>query len=107
MFEQKCSVCHSEWTAIKMVSKCPFCGNEFEMQTSNFKRVEDVFNYIVGTYGIEIMKQKTSFISLFADLAPTLEKERRIIRIAMESGVHLELLSVRKTDEKCYGDYRI
>lgn len=99
MLYQKCSACHSEWNAIKMVIECPFCGNAFEMQTSNFKSVEDTFRYIICTHGIEIIKQKSAFVSLLADYAPTLEKERRVVRMALDAGVYLDLLSVSKTDE--------
>ncbi len=99
MFYQKCSACHSEWNAIKMVIECPFCGNAFEMQNSNFKSVEDTFRYIICTHGFEIIKQKSTFVSLLADYAPTLEKERRVVKMALEAGVYLELMSVSKTDE--------
>ena len=100
MLYQKCSSCYSEWNAIKMVTECPFCGNAFEMQTSNFKTVEDTFRYIICTHGFEIIKQKSAFVSLLADYAPTLEKERRVVKMALESGVYLDLMSVSKTDEK-------
>ena len=100
MLYQKCSACHSEWNAIKMVIECPFCGNAFEMQTSNFKSVEDTFRYIICTHGFEVIKQKSTFVSLLADYAPTLEKERRVVKMALESGVYLELMSVSKTDEQ-------
>lgn len=98
MLYQKCSACHSEWNAIKMVIECPFCGNAFEMQTSNFKSVEDVFTFIISTCGFEIIKQKNTFVSLLADYAPMLEKERRLVKMALESGVYLELMAVSKTD---------
>lgn len=100
MLYQKCSACHSEWNAIKMVIECPFCGNAFEMQTSNFKSVEDTFRYIICTHGFEVIKQKSTFVSLLSDYAPTLEKERRVVKMALESGVYLELMSVSKTDEQ-------
>lgn len=58
MLYQKCFACHSEWNAIKMVIECPFCGNAFEMQTSNFKSVEETFRYIICTHGFEVIKQK-------------------------------------------------
>ena len=51
MLYQKCSACHSEWNAIKMVIECPFCGNAFELQTSNFKSVVDTFRDIVSKGG--------------------------------------------------------
>lgn len=98
MIYQKCSKCNSEWNAIKIVPNCPFCGNPFEMKKSDFKDVNDAFAYIFSTHGIDVIKQKGVFVSLLADYAPTLEKERRIVRIALDAGIYGELLLVSKTD---------
>jgi len=98
MIYQKCEKCGSEWNAIKNMQECPFCGNLFEIQTSNFKNIEDAFKYIFNSRGLEIIKHKKEFLSLLADYAPTLEKERRAIGIVLDSGVYLELLAVDKND---------
>lgn len=98
MIYQKCEKCESEWNAIINVQECPFCRHVFKIQTSNFKNIEDAFKYIFDSRGLEIIKQKKEFLSLLADYAPTLEKERRAIGTVLDSGVYLELLAVDKND---------
>ncbi len=98
MIYQKCSKCNSEWNAIKIVKDCPFCGNPFEIKKSDFKDVNEAFAYIFSTHGIDVIKQKGVFVSLLADYAPALEKERRVVRMALDAGIYGELLIVSTTD---------
>lgn len=98
MFYQKCSACNSEWNAIKIIFECPFCGNHFEIKKSDFKNINDAFAHIFSVHGINTVKQKSTFISLLADYAPSLEKERRVVKMALDAGVYAELLVVSITD---------
>ncbi len=98
MFEQQCPSCKSEWKAIKTVNTCPFCGSEMELQKEDFKDVESVFKYIIGTRGIEIIENKQLFLGLFSDYAPMMQKEKRIIEVAMSAKVYTDLMVVDKSD---------
>lgn len=98
MFYQKCSACNSEWNAIKIIFECPFCGNHFEIKKSNFKNINDAFAHIFSVHGINTVKQRSTFVSLLADYAPSLEKERRVVKMALDSGVYAELIAVSITD---------
>lgn len=46
---------------------------------------------LFSTYGIDILKDGNRLCAIFGDIAPSLEKERKIIRRAMDEGV-LELI---------------
>ena len=47
---------------------------------------------IAEQYGIEALRNKTKFVSVFSDLAPGLTKEKKAIRIAFEENINQLLL---------------
>lgn len=97
MIYQKCLNCNSEWNGISELEVCPFCKYEFEQQGGNFEDIEIAFKYIFKKHGLEVIRKK-SLVSLLSDYAPALEKERRVVKIALDSDVYAELLSIDKTD---------
>ncbi len=98
MLYQKCSVCQSEWNGTKILLNCPFCGKEFEIKKGNFSSVEEAFRYITLIHGSQVLRDHGTFLSLFADYAPTLEKERRVLRIVMDAGIYEKLLLIHEED---------
>lgn len=99
MFYQKCLGCNSEWNGIIELENCPFCQKEFEIQKENFNDIEAAFKYILKKHGFDVIKTNR-LISLLSDYAPTLTKERKIVKIAIEAGVYKKLLDVDSSDNE-------
>ena len=53
--------------------------------------IEEVFTLLVKQYGQGIFKEDRKFLGLLSDYAPTLVKERKLIKIAVESGAYREI----------------
>lgn len=98
MFYCKCDKCRSEWNGIKRLDTCPFCNFIFQIKNSNFTDIKDAFDYIFGKYGMDIIKQNNKLVSLLADYAPSLENERRLVRMALDAGIYSELLLIDVND---------
>lgn len=98
MFYHKCENCQSEWKGIKLLEVCPFCNTGIINKTGNFTKIEEALSYIFNMHGIEVVNEDHRFVALLSDYAPTLESERRLIKIALRSGVYSELLKVSISD---------
>lgn len=99
VFYYKCEKCQSEWTGIKQLDCCPFCNTKTTIQTSNFTKIDEALSYIFSAHGIEVVKESNRLVALLSDYAPTLERERKLIRLALSLGVYSELISVSKNDK--------
>ena len=99
MFYQNCQNCNGEWKGKKLLKTCPFCDMEMQMKTNNFDKIEEALGYVLSQYGMELISSPSKLVSLLADFAPSLERERRLIRIALNSGVYSELIKVNKDDK--------
>lgn len=97
----KCNNCQSEWNGVKELDTCPFCRANLkaEIKTKDFQSVGEFFNYALSVYGVEILRDGRKLVSLFADLAPELEQERNLLRIAAESGVYKDILATNNESE--------
>lgn len=99
MFYYKCENCQSEWNGIKQLESCPFCDTKIVVQTSNFTKIDEALSYIFSAHGIEVVKENNRLVALLSDYAPTLERERKLIRLALSLGVYSELMTVSKNDK--------
>lgn len=99
MFYYKCAQCQSEWNGIKLLESCPFCGTIVPTKISNFTKIEDALSYIFSVYGTEVVKENNRLVALLSDYAPKLERERKLIRVAMDFGVYVDLINVSKSDK--------
>lgn len=93
----KCSKCSSEWNSTVKSELCPFCGNVLEKK-KDFKTIDDVFSFVFSEYGIEIIREHRRFISVLSDYAPQMNKERNLIKIALECGVYSLIVDADKKD---------
>lgn len=98
MRKQNCSQCGSEWNSSVVSTACPFCGATLIDDSKRFTDISDVFNFIFNEYGLDIINEKRKFISLLGDYAPTMEKERRLVKIAVEADVYKTLLDLNSID---------
>ena len=98
MFYCKCENCQSEWNGIKQLDCCPFCKTKIAVQTSNFIKIDEALSYIFSVHGIDVVKENNRLVALLSDYAPTLERERKLIRLALSLGVYSDLIMVNKDD---------
>lgn len=99
MGKQNCKKCGSEWNSSVVSTVCPFCGAALIDDSKKFTDIADVFAFIFNEYGFDIIKEKRKFISLLGDYAPTMENERRLVKIAIDADVYKTLLELNSTDE--------
>lgn len=99
MKTQKCSICESEWNSSVKSTNCPFCGNVLFDESKKFTEISEVFTFIIDFYGVDIIKDKRTFVSLLGDYAPSLENERKLVKIALESGVYKTIIDANDKDE--------
>ena len=99
MGKQNCKKCGSEWNSSVTSTACPFCGATLIDDSKKFTDIADVFAFIFNEYGFDIIKEKRKFISLLGDYAPTMENERRLVKIAFDADVYKTLLELNSTDE--------
>lgn len=99
MKPQICKKCGSEWNSSFKSTNCPFCGNMLVDESKKFTDISEVFTFIIDFYGVGIIKDKRAFVSLLGDYAPNLENERKLIKIALESGVYKTILDANDKDE--------
>ena len=99
MGKQNCKKCGSEWNSSVTSTACPFCGATLIDDSKKFTDIADVFAFIFNEYGFDIIKEKRKFISLLGDYAPTMENERRLVKIAIDADVYKTLLELNSTDE--------
>ena len=57
-----------------------------------------VLSELFSTYGIDILKDGNRLCSVFGDIAPSLEKERKILRRAKDEGIFCLLLNAYQAD---------
>lgn len=99
MGKQNCKKCGSEWNSSVVSTTCPFCGAALIDDSKKFTDIADVFAFIFNEYGFDIINEKRKFISLLGDYAPTMENERRLVKIAIDADVYKTLLELNSTDE--------
>ena len=86
----KCMHCKSEWNvsheiAISMMN-CPFCGCSLAPPKKEFANIEDVLVEIGKKFGMEVLSDGTKLGPYFADIAPNLSRQRRIVGYFVEHG---------------------
>ena len=82
----KCAHCGSEWTvggeSAQRMKNCPFCGKSLQGGTDPEKKpqsLEDTLRQIREQFGMDPFRNGKSLISLYSDLAPDRQKDRRLI----------------------------
>jgi hypothetical protein len=92
----KCNKCNSKWKtdANRSVSLtvCPFCQESLEKDDKprRCESVKETLAAVMNMFGAEVLLSE-KIVSLFADLAPTLNDERDLIKIIRDKGA-LEVL---------------
>jgi len=92
----KCAKCNSEWNTSPSISAsmttCPFCGQNLYAKEKGFASDYDVLRYLYEHFGLEFMRDGARILACFADLAPMLKKEKRILSYFIECNGHIQIL---------------
>lgn len=100
----RCNHCGSEWHVSpglsKSITNCPFCGKSLLPEKKKLDTVEEVLVEINSRFGVSILTDETKLVAYFADLAPQLSKQRRILRYFAECGGPKKLVAVMDASER-------
>ena len=107
----KCKHCGSEWTtsASKSITlqNCPFCGKPLkEPSKKQFDTIEDVLKEILRLQDVKVFQHTNRTLAIFADIAPHMVKEKRILRYFLECNGSSMLLGLQEESvQKQRGQY--
>jgi len=115
----KCEKCLEEWNiqdiGERIVKFCPFCGTEYkEKEPEGFSSIADCFKYLKKKHSYTIFFESKKILSYVSDYMPALIVEKRILKVALESGVYKSLidndgniidLNIEKTKFTLVNDY--
>ncbi len=95
----KCAHCGCEWTLASGTSaptKCPFCGEPLTQKAAppKLNTMEDALKYIAGTYGDDILHDGQRLIAYFADIAPQMHREYKLLRDFLQCKGNTRLIDV-------------
>ncbi len=88
----KCKFCNSEWNTEGEDNVCPFCGKTIT-ETHGFTDAKEVLSFIYSEHGSRVFDNPSILASYFGDYAPHLFKERKLIKICLDSNVIIAIYS--------------
>ena len=83
---QKCQKCGASWDVKAVFEICPFCGTSLN-DKFNLDSIESVLKIILERHGKETL-YSSALLGFLGDYAPSLQKERKLIKVALESGAY-------------------
>lgn len=95
---QKCSNCQASWNSSKIIEICPFCGADLR-ERRKAESIEDAFMIIFQRHGIDVFRSGV-VLGLLSDYAPTLVRERKLVRVAVESGSYQALCDAKESERE-------
>lgn len=66
-------------------------GNDKEREWTKCETIKDALMHIFLSYGFEIINDKAKFLSLISDFAPSLKKEKKLVKVMLNADTFLEL----------------
>lgn len=88
---QSCNHCGASWKLNTIVNRCPFCDAILNEEKNPIGSINDAFSTIIKYHGAEVFLQGNRFLGLLGDYAPFLSQERKLVRIAVDSGAYKAL----------------
>ncbi len=84
-----CPHCKAQWNVPGLaVEKCPFCGKDLkEKHNKTANTLEDAMAVLVEMSGKEVLSDSKKVLGLFADIAPALDKERRLLKNFLDANL--------------------
>ncbi len=95
-----CSKCNSKWESQSNIDKCPLCGTKLIKGTQENKTLSDGIKEIVSIYGVDIFLESKKLLSLIMDFVQGCEREKKMIRIAINHGITNSIYRICKTDDE-------
>lgn len=92
---QECKKCGASWIFQKYLDICPFCGASL-LEQIEIKTIEEALKYIVNKHGENLLREGRLLLGLLADYAPSLTKERQLIKIAVDANVYTQLYDAKE-----------
>lgn len=94
----KCIHCGSEWNpargmAVKL-ENCPFCGKRLKPEQKEFASFGEVLIAYRDSYGLDSFRNGSQLRGYVADMAPQMQKERRILGYFVECSGPQKLMDV-------------
>lgn len=104
MKKMQCQSCGCEWTIPQslnlQVDKCPFCNQSLNKREIRFATtVQDAMSEITLQFGVQTLNDGKRLLAFFTDIAPSLQKERRIISCFISCEGHVSLYNVRNSSK--------
>ena len=95
---QRCKECGASWEVKQTLDVCPFCGADLREKATAYS-IEDVFRIILERHGQEVFRNST-LLGLLGDYAPSLIKERKLVKVAVESGAYRAICTASVVERK-------
>lgn len=93
---QECKKCGASWNLKNTLNSCPFCGEDLRKK-QNVDSIGEAYSIILDNHGIDVFKNNV-LIGLLGDYAPSLIKERKLIKNAIESGAYKAIIESSDSD---------
>ena len=102
-YDHECPSCGAAWKNSSRIQICPFCNNTEGVIISpdgdtvsgatapdamKYNDINDALEYIFGQYSLSVIKNRDIFLNLLADYAPSLKKERKLVKAALDNSVY-------------------
>lgn len=98
---QRCNKCGSEWKSNIKSTRCPFCGNEFYSSSeTSLMSVSGAISQIISDRGIDVLKNGRIVISLVTDYVQGCDRDKKLLRIAVQNDALLVLYSIHQADNQ-------
>jgi hypothetical protein len=94
---QSCKNCGASWETNKIMERCPFCNADLR-EKKVITTMEDAFRVIMEKHGRETFMNGGKLMKLLNDYAPTLSKEMRLVKLAIEIGAYKEIVQTQIND---------
>lgn len=95
---QSCRNCNSTWNSDVIVDSCPFCGKKLNEEIVA-STIEEAFEIIFQKHGQGVFGENR-LIGLLSDYAPSLGREKKLVKIAVESGAYKAICSASTSERK-------
>lgn len=95
---QKCKDCGASWDVKRVLDICPFCGADLREKTTA-DSIEAAFKLILERHGQDVF-QSGVLLGLLGDYAPSLIKERNLVKVAIEAGAYKAICLAPDVEKK-------
>ncbi len=96
---QSCEKCKASWDIANELTVCPFCGTDLN-KPKEISSIEDALALIVERHGEAVFNEGNRLLGLLSDYASSLVRERKLVKIAIESGAYKAIYQAPQNERK-------